>query len=213
MPIHPLLLLQMTQQTESSSKIFNLVLCEIHNVRMHGFDGESDPTVQGHYLVSGRYYYDSHYEKREQIRLERENTVSDTETDAESDLEDDLDDDELPGIYNSLTNFRYNYRRNVLNNRHFHVHPFIRNYKNIIQQSTYIQPEIAQCIYLSGDECVAILKTFWIRIIQKSWKKVFKMRKEILRKRMLPQNLRERELRGKWPASCSYYPGIHGMLV
>jgi hypothetical protein len=198
-------------------KKFNLVLCDIHNVRIHGFDGESDPTVQGHYLVNGRYHYDSHYAKRKQLRSEQENLESDTETDteydSEYDSENELDDDETPGIYKSLSEFRYIYKRNILTNRHYHIHPFIRNYKHIIQRPTYIQPEIAQCIYLSGDECVAILKTFWIRIIQRTWKRVFQTRREILRKRMLPQNLRERETHGKWPMTCRYYPGIRGMLA
>jgi hypothetical protein len=42
------------------------------------------------------------------------------------------------------------------------------------QLDKIIQPEIAECIILSGGEFVAILKTFWIRIIQRKWKKVFK---------------------------------------
>jgi hypothetical protein len=37
-----------------------------------------------------------------------------------------------------------------------------------------LHPEIAECIILTGGETVAILKTFWIRIIQRKWKKVFR---------------------------------------
>ena len=42
------------------------------------------------------------------------------------------------------------------------------------QLDKIIQPEIAECIILSGGEYVAILKTFWIKIIQRKWKKVFR---------------------------------------
>jgi hypothetical protein len=42
------------------------------------------------------------------------------------------------------------------------------------QLDKILQPEIAECIILSGEETVAILKTFWIKIIQRKWKKVFK---------------------------------------
>ena len=44
-------------------------------------------------------------------------------------------------------------------------HPIIRNYDEIIQTPKYIQPHIAECIYIQGNECVAIIKTIWIRII------------------------------------------------
>ena len=42
------------------------------------------------------------------------------------------------------------------------------------QLDKILQPEIAECIILSGEETIAILKTFWIKIIQRKWKKVFK---------------------------------------
>jgi hypothetical protein len=195
---------------------FQLVLCEIHNTRIHGFDENSDPTVQGHYLLTGRYYYDG-LEQRD----------SDVDTDSEDDMSDDDDDDGVDdddensdcndylsvGVYSALANAREYYRVVVLNDRKYHSHPFLRNYSTIFRRPNYIQPEIAQCVYLAGCERVAILKTFWLRIVQRAWKRVFKERKEILRKRMCPQNLREREIMGKWPMSCRRYPGIYGMLA
>jgi len=51
-------------------------------------------------------------------------------------------------------------------------HPYIRNYNHINKNILNIQ--IAEKIILKGGECVAILKTFWIRIIQRTWKKVFR---------------------------------------
>lgn len=64
-------------------------------------------------------------------------------------------------------------------------HPYIRNYNHINKNILNIQ--IAEKVILKGGECVAILKTFWIKIIQRTWKKVF--RKYLFEKYL-------RELRG-----------------
>jgi hypothetical protein len=52
------------------------------------------------------------------------------------------------------------------------IHPYIRNYNHI--NKNILQIQIAEKIILKGGECVAILKTFWIKIIQRTWKKVFR---------------------------------------
>jgi hypothetical protein len=88
-------------------------------------------------------------------------------------------------------------------------HPFIRNYRRIVLRPEYIQPEIAECIILSSGESVAILKTFWIRIIQRAWRRVLLERKVVLEKRSTPGELYYRQTRGKW--SCAM-PGLYGML-
>jgi hypothetical protein len=98
---------------------------------------------------------------------------------------------------------QYNYHL-LLNN-----HPSIRNYKNIILNNNYIKPEIAQCITLVTGETIAILKTFWIRIIQKTWKNIFKKRLNIIKQwKTNPILLWERDL-GKRNFSL---PGLRGML-
>jgi hypothetical protein len=99
----------------------------------------------------------------------------------------------------------YNYVYNV-------NHEFYRNYRNIIRRDDYIKPEIAHCIYLKTNECVAILKTFWIRLIQRTWKNVFKKRKDCIKKRCSINALKYREIYGKWPISCSKMPNLRGML-
>jgi len=81
-----------------------------------------------------------------------------------------------PGIYEEINHTYENMDRIFLQNPRFCRHPRIRNYKNIASKFDYIKPEIAQCVYLSGDECVAILKTFWLRFVQRTWKRVFQER-------------------------------------
>jgi hypothetical protein len=91
-------------------------------------------------------------------------------------------------------------------------HTIIRNYKNIIEKENYMKPEIAKCLYLKGGECVAIFKTFWIRIIQRVWKKIYKERKIILDKRKSYSHIKFKELRGNWQRPYITTPGIYGML-
>jgi hypothetical protein len=57
-------------------------------------------------------------------------------------------------------------------------HAFIRNYKSIITNENYIQPEIAECHYLTSGECVCIKKTFWLRILQRKLKNLYKKKRD-----------------------------------
>jgi hypothetical protein len=93
------------------------------------------------------------------------------------------------------------------------THLVIRNYKNIISCKNYIKPEIAECLYLNGEEeLVSIIKTIWIRLIQRNWKKIYKIRKEVISKRSEVKSLLYREIHGNWPTSCNYLPTLSGML-
>jgi hypothetical protein len=47
-----------------------------------------------------------------------------------------------------------------------------------------------------------VLKTFWIRILQRKWRKIFNERKHILQIRKRLDSLRFRELNGIWPKNC-----------
>jgi len=57
-----------------------------------------------------------------------------------------------------------------------------------------------------------ILKTHWLRIIQRNWKKIFKERSEILLKRRSVQSLYNLQITGRYPAGLNSMPSIHGML-
>lgn len=52
-------------------------------------------------------------------------------------------------------------------------HCTIRNYNNIIKQENYIKLDIVEKIILETGEIIAIIKTFWIKIIQRKWKKYY----------------------------------------
>lgn len=69
-----------------------------------------------------------------------------------------------------------------------------------------IRLEIVRMVQLTpGGEYVAYFKTFWLRIVQRCWKKVFKARKNLLSKRSSFKALQEKQLTGQWPVGLRDY--------
>ena len=117
---------------------------------------------------------------------------------------------ELQNFYNNsykemLTIYQraYNGFSRVLNRL---KHPTIRNYNIIIKDKNYIKLDIVYIDKLAGGETVGYIKTFWIKLIQRRWKKIYKERQAILKQRMLPKSIREREITGKWPKGLRLWP-------
>jgi hypothetical protein len=175
-----------------------LMLCELHYPAIHGKTANSDPNIETHYLVYNRF--------------EPITGISYTQID-EYGFDSDLEIDGFRRINDAI-----NYLKEFYSNPdytspiYFGIHPTIRNYHNIVLKPNYIKPEIGEYIILPTQEAIAILKTFWLRIIQKKWKKVFQERKNIISQRCNLTNLSTRETRGRWPQSCSNLPGLKGML-
>ena len=55
-------------------------------------------------------------------------------------------------------------------------------------------------------------KTIWIKLIQRTWKKIMKERIEIFRKRIVYSSLMHREAMGTWPPELYYLPTLKGCL-
>lgn len=98
---------------------------------------------------------------------------------------------------------------NILHNKNHNIY---RNYRNIINNENYINPEITECIYLNTGHFIAIKKTIWIKLIQRTWKTVLKKREIIIKKRCHIKSILYREIKGTWPKDCCNYPGLKGML-
>jgi hypothetical protein len=168
---------------------FNLVLCEILNKNIHG----NDANIDGHYLIINK--FDA-------------STGSAICSDSGSDYDSEEDDDSSSSLELFTNDYNDYYHQIQLTVKH----SFIRNYKYIIARPDYIRPEIAECIVLPSQHTVAIIKTIWIKIIQRKWKKVYAERKRIIKLRMLYSSLKTREITGKWPSSCNYLPTLYRML-
>lgn len=185
-----------------------LMLCELHHPRIHGKTEDSDSNIETHYLVYDRYDHITG------ISIHNLDEYLEYGTDEEYESNDDtIENRGFHTIHNDIDFLRENYSNPAnFNTQYFGYHPTIRNYHNIISNPDYIKPEIGEYIILPTQEAVAILKTFWLRIIQKKWKKVVQERKNIIRQRYHLSNLKIREIHGRWPDSCFNLPGLKGML-
>lgn len=179
------------ERMNKNQSIYVLGICELFNKNIHGFiQGESSPEIYYHYFMRNEISIQEFYEDIHMV----EETCQ-----------------RLNSYYNRICRMPYYYL----------AHP-ISNYRKIIQSNQsetssydyyYIKPEIIERIILpKGGECISVIKTFWLRIVQRTWKKVFLKQKEIWNKRMSFHSIRYREIHGSYPSDCSYYPTIYGML-
>jgi hypothetical protein len=172
---------------------FNLALCELHCAKLHG--GKES----GHYLI---------------IEKIKDTSFVTYFNDTNSEEEDEDDEEEESNIYMmyDLIEFYTDNYKNVSLSHTKNPHRIIRNYLDIIASETYIKPEIVQRVKLGTGEYAAILKTFWLKIIQRTWKKVFASRNKMMEMRKSLHHLRYRSIHGGWSSECRNIPTIVGML-
>lgn len=72
--------------------------------------------------------------------------------------------------------------------------------------------DIMQLCVLTDSTYTVVVKTHWLRLIQRTWKSVFQVRKATMNKRMKIQSIRLFEVSGKYPADATYIPTLKGML-
>ena len=195
-----------TLQNQNNTRRFDMVLCELFNSHVHGGDDNIIEPVDGHYLIVDK------FDGISGTLIEDDDEFYEDSTD---DDYSDSDDDDYSNNSTSITSFSQDY------NTYYHFtnnivllkpHKLIRNYQNIIARPDYIKPEIAECIVLPSHHSVAIIKTIWIKLIQRKWKKVYAERTNIIRQRMHYSSLKTRELTGNWPRYCDYLPTIYGIM-
>lgn len=160
-----------------------LLIPEIYNKYFHGKTMDSDPNIDGQFLVL------------QTFNIQPENSIF-----------------EFFKYTNDLCNFYKKYYKKNYYNSHV-SHNLLRNYNNIIKSPSYLNVQLGQIYYLRGDECVCIIKTIWLKLIQRAWKKIFKIRTEIKLLRCRPDSIMYRQICGKWPQNCNYLPSIRGMLM
>lgn len=84
-------------------------------------------------------------------------------------------------------------------------HPIVRNYQRYAFHPYHAEPQIVEVIDGPGDYTTAIIKTHYIRLIQRKWKKLYAERKRVLSLRKHPTSLYFRRTYGKWPSNCAKY--------
>lgn len=174
--------------TPPPSNRFDLVLCELFHPLLHGITPNSSLDISQHYII------------QEKI------DPSELFVDLSHILPDDID-----NLFVYLKIRRRVFMKFIQRNTQFHEHPSIRNYYDIALKYITWTPQIAYCIELPGEERVAILKTHWLRLIQRTWKKIFQQRLNVTKERTKTKNIHYREIHSKWPQCCRM-PTLQGML-
>ena len=72
--------------------------------------------------------------------------------------------------------------------------------------------DIMQLFILDDYTYTVVIKTHWLRIIQRHWKKIYSQRKYCLNKRKQIRTLMYFERNGRYPYDCDFMPGLYGML-
>jgi hypothetical protein len=71
---------------------------------------------------------------------------------------------------------------------------------------------IMKLCVLEDETYSVILKTHWLRLVQRHWKKTYSKRRQVIKGRRNLANLRHRELCGRWPNGLNRVPSLHGLL-
>jgi hypothetical protein len=82
---------------------------------------------------------------------------------------------------------------------------------SIEQDDTETAIEIMQ-LDKTMDFYTVILKTVWIRLIQRRWKNILKERETITQRRKNPRSRHIFELTGRYPAEIGHFPSLRGMM-
>lgn len=155
---------------------YKLAICNIFNNDVHGYDNYSTSNIHSQYLIY---------------------TIIDIE---------EFYNDDYKDLINNIKN---GYRRWIMfmkNQNNVISHPTIRNYYEIINAETSYKIDIIQDDTLTGGEQVGYIKTFWIKIIQRRWRKIYNERKKILKIRQSVFSIREKQMTGKWPKEARNWP-------
>jgi hypothetical protein len=62
-------------------------------------------------------------------------------------------------------------------------HSTIQNYGVLLKSGAFVNPQIAKCMYLPSGELVAVLKTCYLKIFQRIWKRYYKQKMAELEER------------------------------
>lgn len=73
--------------------------------------------------------------------------------------------------------------------------------------------DIMQLHILNDGTYSVIIKTFWLKLIQRKWKKIYQIRRRVLENRLEFSSLYHREIHGDWPVHMRTMPGLHGLMA
>lgn len=114
--------------------------------------------------------------------------------------------------FNEMNNFISNQTLQLYNNNKNNTdmqHLNIRNYWEIYKQFSK-QLQIVETNTLETGEEISIIKTVWIKLIQRKWKKIYELRKKererVINRRKNPLSILHLKKHGTWPKDCNKMP-------
>jgi hypothetical protein len=72
--------------------------------------------------------------------------------------------------------------------------------------------EIMKLSVLEDGTYSVVLKTHWLRLVQRHWRKAFNLRKEMMKKQMLVSSILYREIYGRFPSDICVLPRLDGLM-
>ena len=99
------------------------------------------------------------------------------------------------------TFFQHSYER---------IYQYLQNYSTLLLRSPKI--EIMQLHITRDDVYSIVIKTHWLRLVQRHWKGIFKKRAAIMQNRMTFHSLYTFEITGNYPYGLRKLPSLYGMM-
>lgn len=91
-----------------------------------------------------------------------------------------------------------------------HVKWYLHDYSIFVTNSNI---DIMKLFILDDHTYTVIIKTYWLKIIQRHWKKVYSQRKYCISRRRQIKTMMYVERNGMYPYDCHSMPGLQGMLM
>jgi hypothetical protein len=105
---------------------------------------------------------------------------------------------------------------NTISTKTFYKYSYIHVLKYLYYYSLtrLYQPnvEIMKLYILNDGTYSVVLKTHWIRLIQRHWRKALQIRKQIMKKQMNLRSLYHREIYGRFPNGLNKLPMLTGLM-
>ena len=92
------------------------------------------------------------------------------------------------------------------------IHEIYPNYSKIVRDNNYFTLDIYKIYCLDTWHTIGVKKTFWIKLIQRRWKKIYKERLNIINERKRISSLLYREKNGEWPSTLKILPSIKDII-
>ena len=158
---------------------YKLAILEPYMPLKHGILAKQNHHLYGHYMILDTIELQEFYDNMDELNTETQNI-------------------------NRMYNENLNKMEYEMNNTR--LHPFIRNYRNIVSNSKQFAIQIIEPLSISVGEnewdtySLGINKTHWIRLIQRRWRNIQKKR---LQSRKNIVNLKYKEIHGTSSSQCN----------